>query len=82
MKCWNFKNLLSHHLLKFQEQESLTDFEYMLLRKFSVSHRDLNWLSLSTKLHKEGLLRNFPLGKAKMMWLSWSWVKIECAGNM
>jgi hypothetical protein len=81
MKCWNFKNQLSHHLLKFQEQESLTDFEYMLLRKFSVSHRDLNWLSLSTKLHK-GLLRNFPLGKAKMMWLSWNWVKTECAGNM
>ena len=53
----------------------------MLLRKFSVSHRDLNWLSLSTKLHKGGL-RNLPLGKAKMMWLSWSWVKIECAGNL
>jgi len=28
MKCWNLKNLLSHHLLKFQEQESLIDFEY------------------------------------------------------
>jgi len=46
----------------------------MLLRKFSVPHRYLNWLSLSTKLNKGGLLRNSPLGKAKKLWLSWSWV--------
>jgi len=31
MKCWNFTNLLSHHVLKFQDQESLTDLEYTAL---------------------------------------------------
>jgi hypothetical protein len=49
------KNLLSHHLVKFQEQESLTDFEYTarhVAKKIFSATRDLNWLSPSRKLHK------------------------------
>jgi hypothetical protein len=47
------KTTISRHLLKFQEQETLRILNTqpeMMLRKFSVPHRNLNWLSISNRL--------------------------------
>ena len=86
------KTTLSHHLLKFQEQETPTDFEYTARNDVKKIFSDTQEFELveyfrqAAKLHyvltkKEALKLTFQYGKENGVVMPQSWIKNETAGN-
>ena len=96
MATWNFgisKTTLSHHLLKFQEQETPTYIEYTaqndVKKIFSATleFELVEYFKQAAKLHyvlttKEALKLTFQYGKENGVVMPQSWVKNETAVNV
>jgi hypothetical protein len=79
--------------MKFQEQGNTFNFEYTArnyVKKFSLPHRNLNWLSISTSCNitlwshekKEALKLAFQYGKENGVVMPENWEYNESVGNM
>jgi hypothetical protein len=96
MATWNFgisKTTLSHHLLKFQEHETPSDFEYTATNNvkkiFSATQEFelVEYFKQAAKLHyvlttKEALKLTFQYGKENGAVMPQSWIKNEIPDNM